>query len=427
MRLAIATGREIALEAAEKGDTESLKWAAKVNDAPRLRNMVSLAQSYCETRLNAFDADPWKLNCNSGIIDLKTGELLPHSPGALMRKLAPVEFDPKAECPTFLKFLDRIFDGDAELIGFLQRMTGYCLTGDTSEQCLFVLIGTGANGKSTHINVIHRLLGDYAQQTPMETLMVTKSGNVPNDIARLEGARFVAAVEAEAGQRLAEAKLKQLTGGDRLAARFLNAEFFEFIPQFKLVLATNKLPEIKGTDDGIWRRIRLIPFNETIPEAERDRRLAEKLEAESSGILNWALAGCLDWQRNGGLCPPAKVTNATTAYRIEMDMVAQFIDDCCVIDRQVDVTLKALFDGYAEWCHANGETALSQRAFGQRLRERSFKQGHTRMARKWLGIRLKTDAELLRVEAPEPSKRSYQAAHDDEGELEFELADVAGE
>ena len=272
----------------------------------------------------------------------------------MMRKLAPVEFYPEAKCPTFIGFLHRILGGDEELIGFLQRAIGYSLTGDTGEQVLFVLNGTGANGKSTLIRVLQELLGEYGQQTPMETLMVTKSTGVPNDIARLEGARFVAAVEAESGQRLAEAKLKQLTGGDRLAARFLYGEHFEFTPVCKLWLATNKLPEVRGTDEGIWRRFRVIPFNVTIPEAERDRSLPEKLRAELPGILNWALAGCLDWQRNG-LCPPAKITDATKAYRDDMDGVAQFVGDCCVMDREADVTVKALYDNYVEWVKQTGK------------------------------------------------------------------------
>jgi putative DNA primase/helicase len=283
-RIASDTVQEMAREAVDCMSKDQLAWAAKSHNLPRLRNMVALAQSRCSVRSEDFDADPWKLNCKTGIVDLEKGELLPHHPEALMRRLAPVDFDPNAECPTFLAFLEHIFEGDEELIGFLQRAIGYSLTGLTSEQCLFVLVGNGANGKSTLIHVIQDLLGDYAQQTPMDMLMTNRSGNIPNDIARLEGTRFVAATEAEAGQRLAEAKIKQLTGGDRIAARFLNAEFFEFPPQFKLWLATNKLPEVKGTDDGIWRRFRVIPFNVTIPEAERDQGLREKLKAELPGI-----------------------------------------------------------------------------------------------------------------------------------------------
>jgi putative DNA primase/helicase len=243
-RLAQSTVRDMAIQAADNKDKEGLGWAARSHDFQRLRNMVVVARSQCSVRQKEFDADPWKLNCLSGVIDLKSGELRPHEPALLMRKLAPVAFDRHAECPLFRCFLDRIFDGDQELIAFVQRAAGYSLTGRTSEQCLFLLVGRGANGKSTLIGLFQGLLGDYAQQTPMDSLMTSKAGGIPNDIARLEGARFVAAVEAEAGQRIAEAKVKQLTGSDRIAARYLYGEHFEFISQFKIFLGTNRLPEV---------------------------------------------------------------------------------------------------------------------------------------------------------------------------------------
>lgn len=393
MRLARSVAREIGFEAVAKGDRESHQWAAKVNDLQRLRSMLSVAQSDCEATLGSFDADLWRLNCRSGILDLHTGEHARHDPGALMRRLAPVSFDADAQCPTFLAFLDRVFAADAGVIGFLQRAIGYCLTGKTHEECLFVLVGNGANGKSTLIRVIQDLLGDYAQQTPMDTLMVSRSGNIPNDLARLEGARFVSAVEAEAGQRLAEAKIKQLTGGDRITARFLHGEFFTFTPQLKLWLATNKLPEIKGTDEGIWRRIYVIPFNVTIPKEERDHTLSEKLRSELPGILNWAVAGCLSWQ-NTGLRPPDTVKEATREYRAEMDLVTQFLEDCCVSGPNESVTANVIYSTYTEWCHQNGYAIMSQRSFGQRLNELRYEAFRSGMARKRRGIRLKTDLEM---------------------------------
>ena len=417
-RLAAATARATAIDAAVRGDKEAIAWAAQSHDLPRLRAMVTLAQSRCSVRSEHFDAEPGKLNCAAGVIDLTTGELLPHDPTELIRKLAPVEFDPEAECPTFLTFLDRIFARDTELIGFVQRAIGYSLTGRTDEHCLFVLVGNGANGKSTLIHVIQDLLGDYAQQTPMETLMVTRSGGVGNDIARLEGARFVAAMEAEAGQRLAEAKIKQLTGGDKLAARFLYQEHFEFTPQFKLWLATNRLPEVRGMDEGIWRRIRIIPFNVTIPEAERDGSLPEKLKTELPGILNWAVAGCLDWQR-GGLRPPDSVTDATKEYRTEMDVVAQFMDDCCVLEPKAEETAKALYDGYTGWCHANGEDPTSKGEFGRRLKQLGCEERRTGNARKRRGIRLKKDAELME-HALAPGR--FASADDDYAAAGVEMA-----
>jgi putative DNA primase/helicase len=418
-RRAIATVKAMAIEAADRNDKDALTWAAHSHDHARVRSMLALSQALCWARHEAFDAAPWLLNCKSGVIDLQSGEHLAHDPARLMRRLAPTTFDHAAECPTFLSFLDRIFAGDRELIEFLQRAVGYSLTGRTDEQCLFVLVGNGANGKSTLIRVIQDLLGDYAQQTPMDALMTSKAGGVPNDIARLEGARFVAAVEAEAGQRLAEAKIKQLTGGDKIAARFLYAEHFEFTPQFKLWLATNRLPEVRGMDVGIWRRFRVLPFNVTIPEAERDGSLPDKLKAELPGILNWAIAGCLEWQK-GGLRAPASVTDATKDYRDSMDLVMQFVEDCCLQEPGVEAAVAGLYDEYSSWCNANGELALSKKEFGIRLKSLGLDEVRTGKARKRRGIRLKTDIELL--EALAPVRFANPADFDDADEFEVMAA-----
>jgi putative DNA primase/helicase len=208
----------------------------------------------------------------------------------------------------------------------------------------------------------------------------------------------VSAVEAEAGQRIAEAKLKQLTGGDRIAARFLYGEHFEFVPQFKLWLATNRYPEVRGTDEGIWRRFRVIPFNVTIPEAERDGQLPDKLRGELSGILNWAIEGCLAWQ-NGGLQPPAMVTNATKDYRAEMDVMAQFLADECARDRSARVSSPDIYKAYSTWCSDNGESPLKQREFGKRLKEHGFEQTRGKNGvRGWRGIRLRDVPEQLALE-----------------------------
>ncbi len=385
--LAIDAMRSMAREAAETKDKDFQKFAMQSLDAMRLKNLLFLAQGMRSADHEAFDADPWKLNCRSGIIDLQSGETERHDPGKRMRKLAPVEFDASARCPTFIAFLDRIFAGDQELITFIQRAVGYSLTGRTDEQCLFVLVGNGANGKSTLIRVLQELLGDYAQQTPTNSLMSMKAEGVGNDIARLEGAQFVAASEAEAGQKLAEAKIKAISGGDQLTARFLYGEFFEFAPQFKLWLATNRLPEVRGTDNGIWRRLCVIPFDVTIPEDERDGSLLDKLKAELPGILNWALAGCLEWQKTR-LQPPEIVTNAGKAYRADMDTVLEFVDDCCIRERNGEATMAALYDGYTGWCGANGEQSLSKREFGLRLKNLGLEEARTGKARKRRGIRL---------------------------------------
>jgi len=416
-RLANVTVKEAGIEAANHDDKVALDWAVKSHDLKRLRSMVTLAQSQCSIRLEAFDADPWKLNCRTGIIDLTSGEQLPHAAEALMSRLAPVDFDPEADCPTFKAFIDRILAGNAELIAFVQRAVGYSLTGRTNEQCLFLCVGDGANGKSTLIRVMQDLLGDYALQTPMEALMASRSSGIGNEIARLEGARFVAAVETEAGQRMAEAKIKQFTGSDKIAARFLYQEHFEFVPQFKIFVATNRLPEVRGTDEGIWRRLCVIPFDITIPEAERDGSLIDKLRDELPGILNWAIAGCLAWLK-GGLQPPKSVLTAKQQYRSDMDQVALFIEDCCVTDPKAEETFKALFSRFNVWCEENIGLSISARDFGQRLRQLGHAERRTGRARMRRGIRLKLDAELLEFEASlSPEEESEATCRAEKREL----------
>lgn len=355
----------------------------------RLRAMVSLAQSDPRVVVtpNQLDADPWLLTVQNGTLDLLTGTLQPHRREDLMTKVAPVPFMSEAICPTWESFLERIMGGNQDLIRFLQRAVGYSLTGQISEQVLFFAYGTGANGKSTFIETIRTLLGDYARQADFSTFLARDTDNgARNDVARLVGARFVAAAEVEAGKRLSEVVIKQLTGGDRIAARFLFREHFEFTPTFKVWFAGNHKPTIRGTDEGIWRRVRLIPFNVTIPEAERDRGLSVRLQAELPGILNWAVQGCGDW-RQQGLGIPTEVREATATYRDEMDVLAQFLEGCCVLEPNVTAPASQLYERYKEWAEENGERPLSQTALGRRLTERGLEKYRTTGGRfTWKGI-----------------------------------------
>jgi P4 family phage/plasmid primase-like protien len=295
MRRARQTARNILDEASQDdGPARSAlaKHAIQSESLGRLNAMVELAKSEPTIPVlhEDLDADPWLLGVSNGVVDLRTGALVDSQPQDYITKAARVSFDPAAECPAFLTFLDQIFESKASLIAFVQRAVGYGLTGFTSEECLFLLHGSGANGKTTLMNAIRTLAGDYGMQCAPETLMTKKNSGIPNDIARLKGARLVATSEVEAGQRFSESLVKQLTGRDKIVARFMRAEFFEFVPQFKIFLAANHKPVIRGTDYAIWRRIKLIPFNVTIPKEKQDPHLAGKLQDELPGIRRCPVA-----------------------------------------------------------------------------------------------------------------------------------------
>jgi putative DNA primase/helicase len=319
----------------------------------------------------------------NGTIDLHTGELHPHKREDLITKLAPVEYDAEAVAPNFEAFLEQVLPSE-ELRRFVQRAIGYSLTGDVSEQVLLFMYGAGANGKSTLINAVLSMLGDYGMQAAPE-LLTAKQGTHPTELADLQGARLAASVEVEDGRRLAESLVKQLTGGDRIKARFMRQDFFEFEPTHKVILAANHKPTIRGTDHAIWRRIKLIPFEVTIPKAKQDPRLFAKLRGELPGILAWAVRGCLEWQRDG-LGEPEEVRKATEAYRAEMDVLAAYIDERCWLGANAEAQAKPLFDDYRSWCDANGERSESQRRFATRLAERGLEKEKVGGVVKWYGI-----------------------------------------
>ena len=380
----------------EKPLREALADHARKSESDSKRQaMISSAKSEQGVPImpDDLDRDPWLLNVLNGTVDLQTGESKPHRRGDLISKLAPVMFDREAECPAWWQFLERIFTRDFDLILFLQKAVGYALTGITREQCLFFLYGLGANGKSTFLEVIQTMLGDYANQTTSETFMAKRqSGQISNDVADLRGARFVSAVEIEAGRRMAEVLVKQMTGGDKLKARFLYSEHFEFKPEFKIFLAANHKPVIRGTDWAIWRRIHLIPFTVQIPKDEQDRELPEKLKAELPGILNWAIEGCINWQ-DKGLSTPLAVQEATQKYRDEMDILGDFVGECCIIASGASATAKELYSAYTQWAEDNGEKRpLPQRTFGMSLTERGFHRDRgTGGVIIWKGIGLKAE------------------------------------
>ncbi len=309
------------------------------------------------------------LNTPSGIINLKNGDVKAHNPEYYFTKITSVDCAEAADCLRWLAFLDDIFAGDKDLIRYIQKAVGYSLTGSTAEQCAFFLYGTGRNGKSTFIDVIRDVFGDYAANIQPETIMVksSQSNAINSDIARLKGARLVTSVEPNEGVRLNEGLLKQLTGDDTVTARKLYSEEFEFKPEFKLWMATNHKPIIRGTDTGIWRRIHMIPFNVQIPEDKVDKNLTHKLKAEMTGIFKWCIDGCLMWQREG-LQMPAAVLKSVREYRREMDVISAFIEDKCTLEGTVQASM--LYAAYASWADSNNEYCMSNTKFSTELAKR---------------------------------------------------------
>ncbi len=384
------TARAIYHEAAEETDDairkETAAWAKRSESKDRISAMLFLAQSDLAITPRDLDVDPWLLNCQNGTLDLRTGELRPHHRDDYLTKLAPVDYAPTAEAPVWSAFLDRIMAGNQQLITFLQRAAGYGCTGSVREECLFFLHGTGKNGKSKFLGGIHDALGDYASTAAPDLLMAKRGdGNHPTELADLFGRRFVSTIESEDGRRFAESLLKMLTGGDQVKARGLYENFWEFNPTHKFYLASNHRPVIKGTDLGIWRRILLIPFEVTIPEAEQDKCLAEKLTGERAGLLAWLVAGCIAWQQDG-LQPPEQVRAATESYKQQMDTIGDFLRDRCEEADGLSARSSAIYEAYKQWCQETGEKAESQKALSGRLEERGLKKERDMRGIFWSGI-----------------------------------------
>ena len=375
-----------------------IQHALRSENGNKIKLLVSLAAGLKDLAITPeeWDANPWLLNCQNGTIDLKTGQLRPFSKTDFITRICSAPYDEHCPTPLWNQLLDTVMSGKKIMIEYLQRAFGYSLTGDISEQAMFVLHGTGSNGKSTLLNIFSAVMNTYAQSSSSEAFMQKKSESVNNDIARLKGARFVTAIEMEENKRLAESLIKSMTGGDKLVTRFLYGEYFEYIPQFKVFLAVNHKPIIRDTTNSIWRRIKIIGFENTITEANRDRHFAEKiLEKEKPGILAWAVQGCLRWQ-NEKLNDPPEVRRAVGDYRDEMDSFKNFFEECCEEAPNGKVSNKLLRAAYDEWCRDNGEYAMTQRPFSQKLLERGFtkKRCHTGHY-EWTGFRLRGGAASL--------------------------------
>ena len=395
-RRAKDTVRLIYMEAAKSSDSghrkELVKHGFRSEGEARIKAMIDLARSEhgIPIQPEEMDHDPWILNVLNGTINLKTGELRPHSREDKITKIAPIEYRPEALCNFWLEHLARIFSGDEEMLSFLQLGFGYSLTGLTDERAIFIAHGSGANGKTTTHEVVAQILGDYAARTPTESILLKREGSIPNDLARLRGARFVFCSEADEGKRLAESVIKDLAGGDTITARFMRGEWFEFKPTFKIWLATNHRPVIRGTDNAIWDRIRLIPFTVSIPPEERipRSRFMEKIAPELPGILAWLVQGARDWARFG-LGTPQGVRKATEGYREDMDILGGFLSECCIVSKNSQAPAKDLYNAYLKWSDANGGRSISQTRFGTSLSERGFSKQRGNGGRIiWIGIGL---------------------------------------
>jgi len=313
-----------------------------------------------------WDADSMLLGTPGGTVNLRTGQLEQANPNHYITKITAVA--PGGDCPTWRKFLDRITEGNVDLQSYLQRVVGYSLTGSTKEHVFFFLYGTGANGKSTFLNTISKMLGELAKNAPMSTFVVNSMEQHPTELAGLRGARLVTSIETEEGHRLAEARIKALTGGDPISARFMRQDFFTFLPTFELVIAGNHKPKLNDVDEAIRRRLHLVPFTVTVPAEERDQNLPEKLQAELGGILAWAIEGCIAWLREG-LRPPQVVVQATNQYLSEEDTFAMWIDARCEFHSRAETSSKVLYGDYKMWMSENGdEKPVSHRTFSQKLK-----------------------------------------------------------
>jgi putative DNA primase/helicase len=388
-QLALLVARDRLLAAAampdDYGRREEARWALASESVRKRRDLLLAASTMPELAClpSDFDTDPFLLDCENGVLDLRTGELRRHDPAAMCSKAVPVAYDPEADCPRWKRFLSEVFGGSEELAGFVQRAVGYSLTGDTREHCLFLLHGTGCNGKSVFLRTLLAMVGEYGANADFATLTLERERQaaIRNDLARLAGGRLVTASETSEGVRFSEGVLKSLTGGDRVTARYLYREFFEFTPTFKLWVACNHRPRVRDSSEAFWRRIRLIPFTVSF-KGKEEKGLAEALAAELPGILAWAVRGCLAWQEAGDLVAPREVLAATDAYRADEDQLERFIADCCI--RKADATSGAtdLYHSYQDWARNGGEPIESQTGFGRRLAEKGFAKGEHPVTRR---------------------------------------------
>jgi len=378
------------------------KWFLKSESRYGIDSALELAKSEppISDSGEGWDNDPWLLRLADCMIDLRSGEARQATRLDRMTKSSPVAFDAEARCPRFEQFVSEIFAGDEELTNFVRKAIGYSLTGSVREQCLFACYGDGRNGKSTLLEILLHLLGDYGIDLPFGALEAKRYGNTPGEGVNLPGARFAKVVEIREGRQLDEARIKSWTGGDTMSVRPLYSNTFSFNPTHKLWLAFNHKPVISDDSPAMWRRIRMIPFLQKFEGAQKDPTLLEKLKAEAPGILNWAIEGCLRWQHEG-LEAPTAVAQATQEYQAESDVLASFLHDCCIIEAAASVTSAELWSSYLSWADQSGEPRFSRNALADHLKKGRFmpdEEGHDKV-RIWRGLRLRPPVAGVRADA----------------------------
>lgn len=393
-RAAKDTARKMFREASTIDDKEARKahigWGFTSESRSRIESMLALSMSEEGIPISPdeMDSDPWLFNCQNGTLDLKTGKLRGHRRGDCITQLCPIDFDPSARCPNWDQTLDLFFARDAELIDYWDRLTGYALVGVVRDHIMPIAYGTGCNGKSTILGTLLETFGpDYAMKCPPDMLMAKKNDSHPTERTDLFHKRLVVAIESEKGRRLNETMVKELTGGDRIRARRMREDNWEFKPTHTLMMATNSKPVIRGTDKGIWRRLKLIPFTVSVEGKQDDKAMPEKLRQELPGILARCVRGCLKWQEKG-LDEPKTVKEATEGYRREQDVLAGFLEEHTIQDASLRVRCNELYAKYKQETESGNEFVMSLRDFGEAMKERGIET--RRSDGKWyLGIALR--------------------------------------
>ena len=403
-RKIFSLARELCREIANSQNKQTTRKA--IASAKTRAAVVSLAgeDRALAATIDQWDADPWLLNTPGGVVDLRTGKMRPALPQDFMTKITAVAPDASCPRPLWNAFLDKVTNGDNDFQKYLGRVCGYSLTGLTIEQAMFFLFGDGSNGKGVTLQTMAKIFNDYHVAAPIETFTESKTDRHPTELAMLRGARLVTSVETEEGRRWAESRIKMLTGGDPVRARFMRQDFFEYDPQFKLLIAGNHKPGLRSVNEAIRRRFNLLPFTVKITDEEKDEELRNKLMAEWPGILAWMVDGCIEWQKEKhGLAPCQKVREATEIYLQGEDAIQLWLDECCIQKAGVWSPISKLFDSWKCWTDRYGEFSGSIRRFSETLEAHSFKY-HRTSERGYLGLELKP----IRPPDPEQPKPSLQ-------------------